>query len=937
MGKSVCRAITLYSYHIPIKESCLEPQYSTIGFFDGMSTEALDIEYEKEDLKALWQYTTKRTKECDGSYSFQNIFALADDEWNSNCTDEEFWSLPTDKQYPLTFVVCLQLKEYLNGYRGIRKQCEKFNTILETYLETGLGYTYSSIDKNEFVVCLKCRNYHKAVQTIQKLHREEALCTYQKNVVVYGYSIFSVNHNVLDQMSQDNYPDLYEEKIESICFKGITNSIKDEENGLMLDDKYYDFCEKLAKKLYFGGERREIIECDNGEFDGGNKDRTYDILGDDDFRYIAREVKLGRLLYEYRRDGMLSYSDKGFAFYLFSSSLVLNTRTETDGKQNLDVNWVQEAGGRMAVMMVPKHCNEVAEILRNIYDIISSKYPMNDRILSIYYALHQLLQSFKVLELSPAKRYDFFSMFPPFKMLVEIVRDKLEGEEGKKIVEQNEMFDFIHKISMTFHSAQRTDIQFFQIQDFNVIVHYAPAKLRAFYAAWILNLADLYKQFKGNDLKDYSFIFAPGMFGVTRVRQLFFGGGETKRLMLVTLPDRSVYQIKRLLIVLSHEAAHVGCERQRERRHKFALEVCARVTILEMHAFMTWEINGRKEHMNPDIFIDRIRNDRQLLHELREVLFEENQMIYQQFGAEEPGNIKRDDECRRGRSRVHVSEAFTEMLRKYGEKNIADYCCQIKNEYIEAKGGSVTDNDYSACLNEIGIDVQKEMFEFIKGFHNVQLKKILKIFYNIEEEAFSDLITILTLEHSMEDYFLSFTADEITEENMTEATDATAVIVRMALVIETVSRIADHSWLSANCPELKKNWGKEQLKQLCKKFPRGSIEEKTTGKVLCYIDAIKDSLDQIDAYQRMYNVKEHGYTSISYAFLTDLEVWETFCEYLYIIAEAYVNTLTADKNMKIYNHKCMMANVYRNLNSKSFLDMVQIIEDFLCSYEQYWT
>lgn len=934
MSKLVCRAITLYSYHIPITESSLRAQYSTIGFFDGMSTEAIDINYREEDLKALWQYTTAQTKQCDGSYSFQNIFALADDEWNSSCTDELFWSFETDKDYPLTMVVCLQLGKYMNGFMEIRKQCEKLNSYVASILENGIAYTYCSIDKNEIIVCLKCRNYHEAVRTIQALHTEDALYIYQQNTVVYSYSVFSVNQNVLNQLTSEEYPDLYDEEIESICFKGITNSIKDEEYGLSLDRKYYDFCERLAEKLYSGGDRWEIICADSENTDDYKKDRTYDILGDDDFRYIARKVKLGKLLYEYREDGMLSYSDERFAFYLFSASLVLNTKTEPEGKQTLDDGWVQETGEKLTKSMVPKNCNDVAGILDQIFNIITEKYADNDKILSIYYALHQLLQSFKVLELSPAKRYDFFSMFPPFKMLVEIVRDKLQGEVGEKIAEQEDMFDFIHKISMTFHSAQRTDIRFFQIQDFNVIVHYAPAKLRAFYASWILQLSELYKWFKGKDFKDYSYIFAPGMFGLTRVRQLFTGGGETKRLMLVTLPDRSVFQIKRLLIVLSHEAAHVGCERQREKRHNSALEVCARAAILELHAFMMCEINDCHDYLEPDIFINMIRNDRQLLHELEDALFEENQMILRQFGDEESGNIERDNECRRVRSKVHIGNSFEKMRAKEEPKIIADYCCQIKNEYIEKKKGASGDINYLACLTEMNRDVQAGMSKLIGMFHNVQLRKILDVFYFIEEEAFADLITILTLEHSMEDYILSFTSDEIMEEDVAGRTDATAVIVRMALVIETVSKIAEYKWVSVNCPDLIKEWGREQLIELCKKFERGSIEERVTGKILCYREAVQDYLEQIDHYKRMYNVKDRGYTSTSYGFLTDLEVWNALCEYLYISAEAYVKTLEYSRNAKIYNQKRTMARTYKDLNSGTFLDAVQIIEDFLCSYEQ---
>ena len=819
----------------------------------------------------------------------------------------------------------MQLKEYIQGTRGIRNQCEEFNSIVARKLKDGIGYAYCSIDKNEFVVCLKCRNYHKAVETIQALHM------IQNNAVVYGYSIFSVSQKVLESLSPVAYRDLYDETIESICFKGITNSIRNQELNLRLDEKYYDFCEKLAHKLYLGDERKEIENADAENVSNKTKDRTYDILGDDDFRYIAREVKLGRLLYEYRKEGMLSYTNRQFTFYLFSSSLVLNTMTEANGKAELEERKVYEAADKLAESMIPEYCNEVMMILEEIYDTIQNKYKNDDKILSIYYALYQLLQSFKVLELSPAKRYDFFSMFPPFKMLVEIVRQKLKEEEGRKIVERNEMFEFIHKISMTFHSAQRTDIQFFQIQDFNVIVHYAPAKLRAFYAVWILELADLYKKFKQKPDKDYSFIFAPGMFGVTKVRQLYDDCKESRRLMLVTLPDRSVYHIKKLLIVLSHEAAHIGCERQREERHGFALKACIRAVLLEMHAFMMCEIKNAGGQMKTEVFIEKVRRNRLLLQEMEELLEDENQTILQQFGDKQPDNKMRDDECRRSASMRHIDEAFGKMIRKYGNKIIADYCSCIKNVYIAAKKGGRGDSCYLMCVGKVCYNAQREMIELIKMFRNIQLKKILQIFYHIEEEAFSDLITILTMEHSLEDYIFSFTSDEIAKEDVAGDNVTTAVIVRMTLVIETLCKVARHSWMRMERPDFVKEWSGNRLKKLCKKFPRNSIEERIAAEVLCYKSAIRDSLNRIDQYKRMYDVSQHGYTDTLYGFLTDQVVWNALCDYLYISADAYINTLI--NNKEVNKQRYDIVNVYKSLKNGSFTDAVQIIENYLYRYE----
>lgn len=930
MGKSVCRAITLYSYHIPITTSSLSAQYSTIGFFDGMSTKKIKIDYEKEDLKALWQYTTKQTEECDGSYSFQNIFALADAEWNSQCSDEEFWNIETDRKYPLTMVVCLQLKDYMQEPEGIQKQCRDFNSIAKKNLSDGLGYAYCSIDKNEYIVCLKCTNYHNAVSTVKALH------TTTLNSVAYGYTVFSVNQEVLQQLSLEVYPYLYEEEIDSICFKGIANSIKSERYKLMLDEKYYDFCEKLAKKLYLEQERPETVEIAGEDIPTGSlKDRTYDILGDDDFRYIARKVKLGRLLYEYRKEGMLSYSNAGFAFYLFSSSLVLNTTTGSEGKPKLQMDSVCQEGEKQISSNKPEKCSEVTAILREMREIIRTQYDNDAKVLSVYYALYQLLQSFKVLEMSPAKRYDFFSMFPPYKLLVKIVKEKLERKDGMTVIDLGETFEFIHKISMTFHSAQRTDIQFFQIQDFNVIVHYAPAKLRAFYAVWILKLAELYKQFKEGEQKEYAFIFAPGMFADTSVRQLFFQDKMTKRLMLLTLPDRSVYQIKRLLVVLSHEAAHVGCKRQREQRHNYAVKACDRVAILELHAYMLWCIKKYNELLEEEVlkakvFIEIVRKDRKLLQELDETLVLENHLLLQRFSDEE-----RDDECRRRSSVEHAVDAFGNMFENYGEKIVADYCCRIRNEYISTGKGKKKEDfrEYIIHVSHVCDGAIGEMPRLIKGFHNIQLGKILKIFYHIEEEAFADLITILTLEHSMEDYILSFTEGEIIRENLGTSTEARAVIPRMALVIEVVCYVTENEWMRTNRPDFIQGWEKGQLEKLCKEFQRESVAEEMAAKILCYRDSLTDFLQHIDEYQPMYNEVKMGYTDMEYHFLMDKEIWKTLRDYLCISAEAYIKTLSAPENATIYTEKCELAKAYKALKEGTAIDAVQVIEDFLHNYE----
>ncbi len=281
-------------------------------------------------------------------------------------------------------------------------------------------------------------------------------------------------------------------------------------------------------------------------------------------------------------------------------------------------------------------------------------------------------------------------------------------------------------------------------------------------------------------------------------------------------------------------------------------------------------------------------------------------------------------------------QAFGEMNKKYGEKIVADYCCQIKNEYIAVGEGKNREDirKYNACIGTVCDNARKQMPEFIKNFHNIQLKKILDIFYHIEEEAFADLITILTLEHSIEDYIFSFTEDEIAKESLADPKEATAVIVRMALVVEVVGEAVTDEWMCANRPDFAKEWEKGKLKEICINFKKQSIEEEITGKILCYKDALTNYLEHIERYERMYNVEEQGYTDTLYGFFMDQEVWRTLYDYLCISAKAYIETLSNPSNMTIYNKKCWLAKVYKELKAGTVIDWVQIMENFLRDYEQ---
>lgn len=203
-----CRAITLINYHIPMAEDIknadmnADIKYITMGFFDGMMTKKIELSEHDLNQKNLWEYELFRTAESEGKYSYQNIICFECDK-KSTYTDEEMWSEETDKLFPLTFLTFLQLEDYVVGQDAINEQCLKFNDKVGQILESGKYYTYKTVDKNDFVVCIKCRSYKKAVGVIKQLHQIED-CN-----IIYSYTVFSVSKKVLNLFAQIEYEDIY--------------------------------------------------------------------------------------------------------------------------------------------------------------------------------------------------------------------------------------------------------------------------------------------------------------------------------------------------------------------------------------------------------------------------------------------------------------------------------------------------------------------------------------------------------------------------------------------------------------------------------------------------------------------------------------------------------------------------------------------------------
>lgn len=918
--ETICRAITFINYHIPLaKEQEIHPHYSTLGFFDGMFSEKLIVDYENGDLLSLWRYNVRKTAESRGKFSYQNIFCFSQDSWNQ-CTDEAFWETHENFEYPLLFVTFLQLRDYMANDRSIEEQCRNFNKILFDNLEAdGKYYVYNTIDKNDFVICIRCRDHSKALNAIKKLHNTES-------GVVHSYSVLSIFNEVLDDICESKYPYLFQQYIDSICLKGITNSF-DPSGEITLDQRYYEFCTKLIDKLYPSKE---------DDTPGKERDyRIYDILGDDDFRLIVRNVQLGRLLREFGTHGQLGDYQGNLRFYLYSSSLLLNTRTP-EPPFGIDPATRCKTLVAMDESMKTPLCECLSKEMPKIIKTLKDDEADEKKIVFCQ-ALWQLLQSLKVLESAPAKRYDFYSLYPSFASLVRILESKMDQ---KALSSNCEIYEFIQKISMTLHGTLRTDIQFFQIRDFNVIVHYAPAKLRAFYAIWALKLTEFYNSFEITD-KKYSFIVSPEGFGETHVKQLFEEYAEPEKLMLITVPERNLYMPRWLSVIIAHEVSHCvgGKIRERSFRHEILLRITAHIAALEMQRF--WYI-GMPEDLS-SLTAEAMKST-YLRNRLKDELVKADKECCAKHPdqyAYHSGNSKRII-CKDYRSISRLNTAQM-IIYAYGEE-LKEHLLKKRNLSSEIK------QNYSAYdIIDTCNERADKMLVFFRRFQQELLPQLIDILHFICKETFADIIAILSLSLSPVEYIKSFIRSDYVKDSPNQIEDTIHILpLRIAVTMEAVETILyrNASWLDIEYPEMTQEWLKGYAPNLREKW-RGNVftttllKLKSTSaaqtlmlKVYAYRTGLVSKKKKIQNYIGIYNpaYEDETFSAKCLDFLNDINIYKLLCLYMNQCADTYFEQLKTNENLKQMWEELL--ETYKPLKSESLADIIQMIEGFLQKYEK---
>lgn len=583
------------------------------------------------------------------------------------------------------------------------------------------------------------------------------------------------------------------------------------------------------------------------------------------------------------------------------------------------------------------------ELLKTLNTIISKNLDQTDfegkeEVASYLFAIWQLLQSLKALEMAPTKKYDFWSLYHPLSMMISILREKTNFSNNKMLHE------FIHKISMTLHGTLRTDIQFFQIKDFNVIVHYAPSKLRAFYSLWAIKVKDFYSQLYTADsdrdenqyglLHQYSFVFSPGMFKEVSVKQLYESYDEEKRLMLITAPERYLYMLHWTPLILAHEVSHyVGSQvRSRAKRHEIWLKCSARVLALEMESFRYRSIKSDTTGYN-----------------LCNCL--ENAIAVSKFYKELINQLKDDEEhvrCKEiGEAHPYHSnnskKIIMSTLRRTVHTDIAHLISSDSGNLLEAMEKQIDFENMpfdekiklGEFLQKITYGLDNNLRAFVSKFQADMLSQLLDVFKYLTVESHADLMVVLTLEISPERYLRSFTDSSVlgdidgSKEKLNDT-----LMVRVSLVIETIRVIIEKKKDVFANSDFVKLWSGDVTRNLTATKSLGETAGKLAELVYAYCESCRasDKMTAIRKYGGLYNRSERTFSNKKFHFLNDKIVWELLNEYLQSCAEEYLKIINGNEELSIMQKK--LKEFYVAITGESIFEMVQTIEDFLSDFEK---
>lgn len=803
----VGRILYLKNNHIPPVETDIKSDFISFGSYDGISISKNVFSDGNDDLFKIWLQSVNDTLEMSGGYSSQAMYLFND---NDAKEDERFWE---DSNFSFLFLIAVQLNKRDENLNRINEEIKKRIREYCKGLKICVNITsYLMLDENDILFAVKCNNYKLGKIITDSFHKKD-------NGIVILNKTFYVSY--------------------SFTIMGIKK-----ESGRFWGCGIPDYCQIQFVEKY-PGSVEEILKSKEREII--QEKELYPIFGRDDKLLRFKPKSWESILSLYKTGGVF-YNDDNYRKKILSVSTRFlckitdeekiifgngNTSDETDNTKNEKTV-----------------CSQLRDKIKKAYELNSNQlltdsYDYDNVILYnvnvCYKAIWQILNSIEKFEYKVFPDYIYVSVLAPLSMLVSKIIDNnsdLNKENIYNILldKIEEIYVFLTAINQISQNLIRAERQFMQMPELNANCYNIPIKLHAFYAAFV----DQVKFYLNNNFGTdnlYEFTLYPGINEQLNVMRIFYTTEDNKRLLLIKIPEKQIFDLNHMMICLCHEVGHfVGSKlRQRNRRYEALKKSIARLICLHLYCnenvrkYVTKNgINYLFQYMQNDIMkcIDRQKENIEDVH--NNLLYMENLKPIMIYGINDYilENIVNND--------VIFDVVFEEFIK---EKYSFDSDLTI--EKLEEDK-----YNYNKAMRSFFYELQSN---FSANKQQITIFNLIRHLFAIAKETFADLVSILVLELDFESYcraiFKSLSKDTINEIVNSD------VLIRIVLVMNTMTKVLkDISTLKI----YKQKWDPNDI-------DKWKMHEKNV-QIITFLDYIKKY--RVYAY-KAYNEDDNAYERLS--------------------------------------------------------------------------
>lgn len=518
------------------------------------------------DLPTVWNETfiDNKVEDSRGNYTHQTIFAFKTITNNTANADENFWR-DVDK-YPYLFISILQV--FHEGELVIWSR--EFENLIKEKTEANKQYsliTYESLDNTNIILIIKSQDYEETAKFINQLHMTDGFLAEAEFKLGNSYSTVGINDIFLkdenEAIKKMSFFDCFNEEI----------SFEDKYNNKLIKELRLDAVERFpgsVKLLY--AKIRHFLDGKRYPKEASN---LLPVIGSMDNSIYIRNLKWIDFfqLYQYQK-GILHYKEPNFYKLVMGMSTHIMvdettpkgvaTMAQRESEEEIDVK-INKFFSEFCVLEKTINLDELYSRIKDY----RAKSPSDIRLQVYYKTVQHIILSLMKFRRNKKSDYIYFTIYKPLTTFIECIADY------QCDIKEDAVMLFIHSIERISQNSIHADRQAVYNADFDARFYEAPIKLNTFYYVYVNKIVALLSSGSGRDNR-YNFLVCPSLGTQMQVTTLI--EQEARKLFCVEIPERQIFDIKNILIMLGHEIAHyVGRSlRQRGKRHKYICSIMAK-------------------------------------------------------------------------------------------------------------------------------------------------------------------------------------------------------------------------------------------------------------------------------------------------------------------------------------------------------------------------